>query len=99
MPVCGARSTTGSRMAKSASCSTTPIRGAPPASTFVETAWKYGAAVRCLWLETSLEQAQFNAVTRMVKRHGRLLSPDEIRTSRSPNTFPPEAQFRYRREL
>ncbi|TDI38302.1 MAG: hypothetical protein E2P02_20925 [Acidobacteria bacterium] len=65
----------------------------------VETAWKHGAAVRCLWLETTLEQAQVNAVTRMVKRHGRLLTPEEIQASQSPNTFPPEAQFRYRREL
>ena len=65
----------------------------------VETAWKYGAAVRCVWLETSLEQAQVNAVTRMVKRHGRLLTPEEIQASDSPNTFPPTAQFHYRREL
>ena len=65
----------------------------------IETAWKHGAAVRCVWLETSLEQAQVNAVTRMVKRHGRLLTPEEIQASSSPNTFPPEAQFRYRREL
>ena len=65
----------------------------------VETAWKHGAAVRCVWLETSLEQAQVNAVTRMVKQHGRLLTPEEIRASHSPNTFPPSAQFHYRREL
>jgi len=40
-----------------------------------------------------------NAVRRMVARHGRLLEPAEMKSSKEPNDFTPEAQFRYRREL
>ena len=65
----------------------------------VETARRHGVPVRCLWLETTLEQAQVNAVRRMVARHGRLLEPAEMKSSKDPNDFSPEAQFRYRREL
>ena len=65
----------------------------------IETARRHGVPVRCLWLETTLEQAQVNAVRRMVARHGRLLEPAEMSSSKDPNDFTPEAQFRYRREL
>ncbi len=67
----------------------------------VETAWRHGVPVRCAWLQTSLEDAQVNAVQRMLARHGRLLEPEEIDEARrrDPNTFAPDAQFRYRREL
>lgn len=67
----------------------------------LETARRYGVPVTCLWLRTTLEQAQVNAVERMVRRYGRLLSPEEMaRFSRKdPNSFPPDAQFRYRQKL
>lgn len=50
--------------------------------------------VRCLWLDTSLEDARINACLRMLERHGRLLSPDEIAVlgKTEPNTIPPIAQ-------
>ena len=62
---------------------------------------RHGVPVRCLWLPTSVEDAQVNAVTRMVSKYGRLLDPDEMRTaSRSDvSVFPPSVQFRYQREL
>jgi aryl-alcohol dehydrogenase-like predicted oxidoreductase/histidinol phosphatase-like enzyme len=58
-------------------------------------------AVRCVWLTTSIEDAQLNAVWRMVSRHGRLLSPDEMRrmAKRDVAMFGPAVQFRYQREL
>ncbi len=65
----------------------------------IETARRHGVSVRCVWLDTTLEQAQVNAVRRMISRHGRLLEPSEMKTSKEPNDFTPEAQFRYRREL
>jgi aryl-alcohol dehydrogenase-like predicted oxidoreductase/histidinol phosphatase-like enzyme len=67
----------------------------------IETAWKHGVPVRCVWLQTSLEDAQVNAVRRMIQRYGRLLGPEEMRQAarRDPNAFYPEVQFRYRREL
>jgi aryl-alcohol dehydrogenase-like predicted oxidoreductase/histidinol phosphatase-like enzyme/predicted kinase len=60
-----------------------------------------GAPVRCLWLSTSLEDAQVNAVSRMLSRYGRLLEPDEIRKAarRDVAAFGPTAQFRCQREL
>ncbi|MGH9347600.1 MAG: aldo/keto reductase [Vicinamibacterales bacterium] len=58
-------------------------------------------SVRCLWLSTSLEDAQVNAAWRMVSKYGRLLTPDEIRKAarRDPAAFGPTVQFRYQREL
>jgi aryl-alcohol dehydrogenase-like predicted oxidoreductase/histidinol phosphatase-like enzyme len=60
-----------------------------------------GVPVRCLWLSTSLEDAQVNAVSRMLSRYGRLLEPDEIRKAarRDVAAFGPTAQFRCQREL
>lgn len=60
-----------------------------------------GVPVRCLSLNTSVEDAQINAVRRMLMRHGHLLSPQEIR-SRSKHdvtAFGPGVQFRYQREI
>ncbi|HEY7816677.1 MAG TPA: aldo/keto reductase, partial [Vicinamibacteria bacterium] len=67
----------------------------------LETAWRHGVSVSCLWLRTPLEQAQVNAVERMVRRYGRLLSPEEMAavSRKDPNSFAPEAQFRYRDRL
>jgi aryl-alcohol dehydrogenase-like predicted oxidoreductase/histidinol phosphatase-like enzyme/predicted kinase len=67
----------------------------------LEIAWRYGLPVACLWLRTPLEQAQVNAVERMVRRYGRLLSPEEMASAvrRDPNSFAPDAQFRYRDRL
>jgi aryl-alcohol dehydrogenase-like predicted oxidoreductase/histidinol phosphatase-like enzyme len=67
----------------------------------IRAAWKCGFSVRCLALETSLEDAQVNAATRMVSRYGRLLEPDEIKTAskKDPGVFAPSVQFRYQREL
>ena len=60
-----------------------------------------GLPVRCIWLSTSLEDAQFNAAWRMVSRYGRLLAPEEIRKASKQDVaaFGPAAQFRYQREL
>lgn len=65
----------------------------------IETARRHEVPVRCLWLQTSLEQAQVNAVRRMVAKYGRLLQPHEMKSSKDPNDFGPDAQFRYRRML
>jgi aryl-alcohol dehydrogenase-like predicted oxidoreductase len=60
-----------------------------------------GLTIRCLWLATSVEDAQVNAVNRMIAKYGRLLGPDEMRiaTKTDVNAFPPGVQFRYQREL
>jgi histidinol phosphatase-like enzyme len=67
----------------------------------VERAFALGLPVRCLWLDTGVEQAQVNAATRMVARYGRLLEPEEMRKAvrTDPGAFPPGVQFRHQREL
>jgi len=67
----------------------------------IETAWRHGLPARCVFLRTSLEDAQLNAVERMLQRHGRLLSPEELKAAAKsdPNTFAPGVQFRHQREL
>ena len=67
----------------------------------IQAAWQRGLSVRCIWLTTSLEDAQVNAVERMLARHGRLLADDEIRKARKRDTtaIAPTVQFRFQREL
>ena len=67
----------------------------------VATASARGLPVRCLWIETGIEDAQINAVGRMIATHGRLPGPEEIRAGakRDVTLFSPGVQFRYQREL
>lgn len=67
----------------------------------IETAWKHGVPVRCVWLKTSLEDAQVNAVLRQLARYGALPGPEALReASRTdPGAFPPGVQLRYQRQL
>ena len=60
-----------------------------------------GLSVKCVWLSTSVEDAQVNAVSRMWSRYGRLLEPEEIRQAvkKDINAFGPGVQFRFQREL
>jgi aryl-alcohol dehydrogenase-like predicted oxidoreductase/histidinol phosphatase-like enzyme/predicted kinase len=68
-------------------------------SAVIEAAAAGGRAVRGVWLDTSVDDAQVNAVWRMVRAHGRLLMPDELRRTRDPAVFGPTAQFRAQRVL
>ena len=67
----------------------------------IQAARTHGFPVRCLWVSTSIEDAQTNAVWRIVNRYGGLPSDDDItRLRRADATlFLPTAQFKYRREL
>ena len=58
-------------------------------------------AVRCVWLSTSIADAQVNAAGRIVERYGRLLDVEELAAhrTRDPAALPPMTQFRYQREL
>ena len=66
----------------------------------IETAWAHGVPVRCVWLQTSLDDAQVNVVQRMLSKYGRLLEPEEMaRVARDdPSVLTPGALFRHRRE-
>ena len=47
----------------------------------VQAAHRRGLPVRCLWLATSVDDAQVNAVTRIISRYGHLLSPEEMKSA------------------
>ena len=67
----------------------------------IETAWERGVPVRCVWLTTTVADAQINSIQRMLEVHGALPTPDEIRQrGRSdPRFLLPDAQFRYERTV
>jgi aryl-alcohol dehydrogenase-like predicted oxidoreductase/predicted kinase len=67
----------------------------------IQAARTHGLTVRCVWLSTSLEDAQTNAAWRIVSRYGRLPSDDDLARLRRSDVaaFLPGAQFKYRREL
>ena len=67
----------------------------------IQAAAARGVTVRCVWLATSVADAQVNAVTRIVERYGKLLDVEELAShrKRDPAALPPMTQFRYQREL
>lgn len=67
----------------------------------IETARRHGAAVRCVWLNTSLAQAQVNLVTRLIALQGALPTPEELRTlaRTTEGVMAPTSQMRALREL
>jgi aryl-alcohol dehydrogenase-like predicted oxidoreductase/adenylate kinase family enzyme len=67
----------------------------------VEAAARHSLPVRCLWLETSLAQAQVNLVQRLLERFGSLPMPEQIREAsrREPWLMLPTSQMRALREL
>jgi aryl-alcohol dehydrogenase-like predicted oxidoreductase len=60
-----------------------------------------GAAVRCVWLETPLAEAEVNVIARMLDRFGRLLGPEELAelARATPPAIAPHALFRTARDL
>ena len=67
----------------------------------VQAANAMGLRVRCVWVATSVEDAQVNAVSRIIANHGRLLGPEEMKQAvkRDISAFAPSVQFRHQREL
>ena len=67
----------------------------------VQAASALGLRARCVWLATSVEDAQVNAVSRIIATHGRLLGPEEMKqvVKRDISAFAPSVQFRHQREL
>jgi aryl-alcohol dehydrogenase-like predicted oxidoreductase len=67
----------------------------------IQSAARVGLSVRCVWLTTTVEDAQVNAASRMIAKFGRLLGPEEIRQTvkHDVSAFGPGVQFRYQREL
>jgi HAD superfamily hydrolase (TIGR01662 family) len=71
-------------------------------ATIIAVGKKLGVPVRCVWLNTSFEDAQLNACLRMVQRTGKLLMPEDFKTGphkNDPNLFPPVALFNYKKHF
>lgn len=66
---------------------------------FIGTAMIHKAEIHCIHLETSLEDAQYNVIERMIKLRGKVLSPEEIKKDSSPNIFPPHVLYSYRKKF
>jgi hypothetical protein len=62
----------------------------------IRVARRHGLPVRGIVVDTPLHEAQRNAAARILARHGRLLEPAELVRERE---VPPNAQFRYQRQL
>jgi histidinol phosphatase-like enzyme len=67
----------------------------------IQSAARAGLPVRCVWLQTSVEDAQVNASGRMLSKYGKLLSPEDMRLAvrTDVSAFGPAVQFRYERSL
>ena len=67
----------------------------------IQSAARAGLPVRCVWLQTSVEDAQVNACGRMLSKYGQLLSPEDMRLAvrTDVSAFGPAVQFRYERAL
>jgi hypothetical protein len=65
---------------------------------FIVQAANAGYEVNCLYIKTSFEDAQYNAVTRMIRRQGKLLTnSEEYKKIKDPNIFPVAALYRARK--
>lgn len=67
----------------------------------IRVARQRGVPVRCLWLTTSVDEAQVNAATRLLGKYGRLPDAPELAGARKRDVsaFLPTVQYRYQREL
>lgn len=67
----------------------------------VEVAARHGLDVRCVFVDTPLENAQVLAVERLAERYGKVPGPEDLRvlSKKDPHAFAPTVQLRARREL
>jgi histidinol-phosphate phosphatase family protein len=61
----------------------------------LEAARKAGIPARSVHMDTPLAEALYNACLRLIRRHGRLLDPEDIKQVGEVNDVPPHAIFRY----
>lgn len=70
-------------------------------ASIIEVGKRLDVPVRCVWLATSIEDAQLNACLRQCQKHGRLLMPEDFKGDfkNDPNMFPPVALFSYKKRF
>lgn len=65
---------------------------------FIAAAKALKVPIRCVVMDTSIEDAQVNACARMMQRYGHLLTAQEMKASKDPNMFPIAVLFAYRKQ-
>jgi histidinol-phosphate phosphatase family protein len=60
---------------------------------------RFGVAINCTLVNTSIEDAQVNFCMRMMQKHGFILNPEQISKSKDPGMLPPAALFGYRKNF
>ncbi len=60
---------------------------------------KHGVAAHGIWVDVPLHEAKVNVVWRMLETHGRLLSPEELKSGRDNTYLPPMALLRMVKDL
>jgi len=66
----------------------------------IDIAKNNGYKISCIYVATSIEDSQFNAVSRMVSRHGKLFTHmDEYKNSNDPNMFPVATLYKARKVI
>lgn len=56
---------------------------------------EHNIPVKCIWLQTSADEALFNATSRMLNKYKDLLSPLDLKNSKDPNLFSPWVIYHY----
>lgn len=64
---------------------------------FIEVAKQFQAELNCIYIGSDINDCMLNACQRMMKNHGRILDPEEIKNSKNPNDIPPAVFFKYRK--
>lgn len=64
----------------------------------IEVCRKHKIDCECVWLDTSIEDAQVNACTRMIQKYGSIFDPKAI-DGNDPNIFPIAALYSYRKRF
>lgn len=65
---------------------------------FIDLCKSKGVDISCKHMATSIEDAQFNAVQRMINLTGKFPSLEEIKKNSHPNIFPVVVLFKYKKE-
>lgn len=66
---------------------------------FIEMAKKHGAEIECKLMNTTIEEAQYNAVQRAIGLIGKFPTPEAIKEAKHTNVFPPLVLFKYKKEF
>jgi len=66
---------------------------------FIDLCKKHAVAINCNLMDTSIEDAQFNAVQRAITLLGTFPNPEDIKKAKHPNVFPPTVLFKYKKDF